>query len=511
MTSLELHDVSARYGAVTAVQPLTLTLEAGARHAIIGPNGAGKSTLLHVIAGSRPAAGGRILLGARDITRHAPDRRARHGIARTFQHPGTIAGLTVADNMHLALPAMRRAARAAAVAEALAMVGLTTDSRLLAGQLPYGRRRLLELGMALASRPRLLLLDEPSAGLDPAGIEQLTTLLTALPVETTVVLVDHHLPLVWTVADTVTVLHHGAHLATGARAAIQADPQVQAAYLNAPTTASDGPLTVKRKRQPVMVQVRGLRTGYHGADVLHGVNLDLRRGVVHAVLGRNGSGKTTLLNTLAGLHPARGGRIRIEGTDLRQGRRPAGRPAVAIVPQGRRLFAQLSTAEHLRLAARRRSPAGVPWDIDAVLELMPALRETMNRPPTQLSGGQQQFLALARALLAGPQLLLLDEPTEGLAPALITHLQDVIARLAARGQTVLLAEQNLGFALAVAHRVSVLADGRITDTHAAANLDDPAQLRRLHRHLGVTDAESPHHDTAQGEPFRTGEGSPTPR
>jgi branched-chain amino acid transport system ATP-binding protein len=490
VTGLHLEQVSAAYGAVTVVHPLTFAVEAGGRHAVIGPNGAGKSTLLHVIAGSRRAASGRIVFDGRDITRHSPHRRARHGIARTFQHPGIVADLSVADNMRLALPHARRARHAAAVAEALEPVGLTEHSRLLAGQLPYGQQRLLELGMALATRPRLLLLDEPSAGLDPAGIAQLTTILAGLPDETAVLLVEHHLPLVWAVANTVTVLHHGKHLTTGAVADVQADPQVRDAYLNPPTTTSAARRpTNNRKPQPVLLQVHGLRAGYHGADVLHGVDLDLRRGTVHAVLGRNGAGKTTLLNTLAGLHPARDGRIRIDGPDLHHGH-PATTAQVAIVPQGRRLFAQLTTSEHLRLAARRQPP-GQRWNLDALLELMPSLRDAMNRRPAQLSGGQQQFLALARALLTGPKLLLLDEPTEGLAPALITHLQQVLLQLADSAQTVLLAEQNLGFARAVADRISVLADGAITDTIAAGDLNSPAHLHRLHEHLGIASGPAP--------------------
>lgn len=483
MTDLHLQQVSARYGAVTALHQLTLTIDTGSRHAIIGPNGAGKSTLLHIIAGTRPATSGSIVFDGHDITGHSPDRRARHDIARTFQHPGIVADLTIADNIHLALPPTRPAQRAAAVGEALDRVGLNPDGRQLAGQLPYGQRRLLELGMALAGRPRLLLLDEPSAGLDPAGIHQVTTVLAGLPPATTVVLVDHHLPLVWAVADTITVLHHGEHLATGTPAAIQTDPQVQAAYLNPPAT-TDIPPAAPNIWRPVVVQVRGLHAGHHGVDVLHDVDLDLRRGIVHAVVGRNGAGKTTLLNTLAGLHPARAGWTWFNGYGVRHAGRPAGPPPTAIVPQGRRLFTQLTTSEHLRLAGRHS--AGRLWSLDAVLDLMPSLREAMDRPPAKLSGGQQQFLALARALLAEPDLLLLDEPTEGLAPHVVAQLQNVLTQLAAAEQTVLLAEQNLGFVRAVADHVTVLADGRITDRLDAAELDTPDAQHRLHEHLGVT-------------------------
>ena len=364
-TLLRLDQVTGRYGAVTALQSLTLDIGAGTRHAVIGPNGAGKSTLLHLIAGSLPTAGGRILFDGRNLTHRRPDARARAGIARTFQHPGVMTALTVRDNMRLALrPSTRRRPHHTVIEDALEQVGLAPQIDSRAGQLPYGQQRLLELGMALATRPRLLLLDEPSAGLGPADIDDITAILTGLRDETTVVLVDHHLPLVWAVAETVTVLHLGQHLATGTPADIQADPHVRRAYLNPPAppaTTTTRPDHQPGTARPILLEVLGLRAGYHGADVLNGLDINLHRGTVHAVLGRNGAGKTTLLNTIAGLHPARDGKIRIDGVDLLDhANRRTTRPRVAIVPQGRRLFSSLSTAEHLRLAARTQR-SDQPW------------------------------------------------------------------------------------------------------------------------------------------------------
>lgn len=488
MTLLHLDQISGRYGAVTALHPLTLTVDGNARHAIIGPNGAGKSTLLRLISGTLPTATGRIRLAGRDITSRRPDARARAGIAQTFQHPGVITALSVRDNIRLALRARYFTGRRhndAAVASALDRIGLLAHGHVRAGQLPYGQRRLLELGMALASQPRILLLDEPSAGLDPTDIDHLTRLLSGLPAETAVVLVDHHLPLVWATADTVTVLHHGRHLTTATPAVVRADPHVRDAYLNPPTTAT----TTRPRRSgttgPVLLQVRDLRAGYHGADVLDGIDLTVRQDDVHALLGRNGAGKSTLLNTIAGLHTARAGRIQIGGIDLlSHGDRRTALPRVAIVPQGRRLFDSLSVAEHLRLAVRRR-PSDQRWSLDTVLALMPSLDDAMNRPPQQLSGGQQQFLALAHALLTGPDLLLLDEPTEGLAPAVIAQLRTILAGLADTGQTVLLAEQNLGFALDVANHVTVLDRGRVVHQADASANASPLAIDALQAQLGV--------------------------
>jgi branched-chain amino acid transport system ATP-binding protein len=479
---LRLDEAVGRYGAVKALHPLTLEISAGSRHAIIGPNGAGKTTLLNLAAGTLQPDSGRIVFDGHDITRDQPATRARHGIGRTFQHPGTFDALTVAE--HLSLAQLHRTDRSRSAAAALLeQVGLAGHTDTPAGRLSYGQRRLLEIATVLAGRPRLLLLDEPSPGLDPADLDRLTTVLTGLPRQVTVILVDHRLPLVFALADTITVLHHGRHLATGTPDEIRADPQVRDAYLT-PTSHRRATEPATESRPPLLT-IRGLRAGYHGADVLNRLDLQVTDGTVHAILGRNGAGKTTLLNTIAGLHPRRGGTILLDGTDLHpdpRRRDPGG--GIAIVAQGRRLFAELTGHEHLTLAARRRR-SDTRWSLDDILDLLPPLRDVLHRRPAQLSGGQQQMLALAQAVLAGPRLLLLDEPTEGLAPAVVDQLRDVLTQLAATGLTVLLAEQHLAFALDVAQQVTILEHGHARYSSTTADLADLAARQQLHTLLGV--------------------------
>ncbi|MCZ7379770.1 ATP-binding cassette domain-containing protein [Micromonospora sp. WMMC250] len=492
---LRLDTVSRAYGARRAVDEVSLNLHPGARHALIGPNGAGKSTLLHLIAGTLRPTAGRIHYAGHDIHRWPAHRRARAGIARTWQHPTLARPLTVVQNVLLAVPgqhmaALRERPRASAAAlDALAQVGLAEHAQWPTSQLSYGDQRRLEVAVALAAQPRLLLLDEPSAGLATTEVTRLVELIRALPTDIAVLLVDHNLDVVTAVADTVTVLHHGRHLTTGTPSDVRAHPDVRRVYLagadhtdHVPTTpcAPNGPSAAV----PPVLRVRNLRAGHLGAPVLTGVALDVQAGRVSAVVGRNGAGKTTLINTIAGLHPALSGTEIVLNDRLLTGlsARRRCRAGIGLVPQGRRLFVGLTVAEHLALP---RPHLGRPRTVTArqILDLFPALAERRHHRPHQLSGGEQQMLALARALLAGPQVLLLDEPSEGLAPAIVGQLAAIITGLAATGSAVLLAEQNLALALDIAHDVAVLDRGAITLHAPAADLR--ADPTRLHDVLAV--------------------------
>jgi branched-chain amino acid transport system ATP-binding protein len=236
----------------------------------------------------------------------------------------------------------------------------------------------------------------------------------------------------------------------------------------------------------MLFQVRDLRAGYGRTDVLQGVRLDVDRGRALALLGRNGAGKTTLVMTLIGLVRPTAGLVELDGRQL-AGSRPdhVARAGVALVPQGRRLWPGLTVAEHLTLATRHARRLGKEgrWTIDSLLTLLPILDARYRREAGLLSGGEQQLLALARALLANPALLLLDEPSEGLAPAIVDRVAEVIRAVLAEGVAVLLVEQDLHLAFGVADDVAVLAKGTVV--HRASTEEfrrDPQTARRL---LGV--------------------------
>ena len=236
-----------RFGSLLAVDHVNLALAAGDRHALIGPNGAGKTTLLNLLAGTARPTAGRVILAGRDITRTTPARRARLGIGRTFQTPAVLESLTALDNLvvaawrHTGTHAGWRPARHRELAcrglHRLDEFGLGDQAHTPAGELSHGQRRLLEIAVALAANPAVLLLDEPAAGLAEDDLTLLLDALHRLPGQTAVLLVEHNQDLVTALARTVTVLHHGRVLAAGTPRDIHTDAAVAGVYLGTPQTA----------------------------------------------------------------------------------------------------------------------------------------------------------------------------------------------------------------------------------------------------------------------------------
>ncbi|MET7967663.1 ATP-binding cassette domain-containing protein [Micromonospora sp. NPDC005305] len=238
---LSAEGITVRYGSLAALDGVDLRIMPGQRHALIGPNGAGKTTLLDVLGGSTRAGRGRVLLAGRDVTRLGPAARARRGVGRIHQRPAVWSTLTVRENVLVAAlpravrpgpwhPSARRRAAARTADALLARVGLTGLAAIPAGHLAHGQRRQVEIAMGLAGRPRLLLLDEPAAGLSAVEVGWLMEFLRTLPRAVAVLLVEHRLDLVYALCDTVTVLRDGRTLATGTPAEIRASGPVREAY-----------------------------------------------------------------------------------------------------------------------------------------------------------------------------------------------------------------------------------------------------------------------------------------
>ncbi len=231
--------------------------------------------------------------------------------------------------------------------------------------------------------------------------------------------------------------------------------------------------------------LQDVHTYYGDAHVLHGVSFQLRPGRLLGLLGRNGAGKTTTIRTIVGFTPPRAGEIRVFGEPIaRLGPEAIARKGVGLVPQGRRVFPSLTVAENLTVVARR-GPDGGParWTLDRVLDVFPRLRERARQLAGTLSGGEQQMLAIGRALMTNPRVLLLDEPSEGLAPPVVAEVRRVLLRLKDEGFSIVLVEQNTRLALGISDDVVILNGGRVVYEGApSAIVDDEAFLAQ---HLGV--------------------------
>jgi branched-chain amino acid transport system ATP-binding protein len=227
-----------------------------------------------------------------------------------------------------------------------------------------------------------------------------------------------------------------------------------------------------------VLEAREIHTAYGLSRVLFGVSIEVSAGECVCLLGRNGVGKSTTMRSIMGLTPPQSGRVLLRGVDI-TGWEPyrVARAGIGFVPEDRRIFADLTVWENLDVA-RRAAPRNGGFTLDRVFDLFPKLRELTARQGGHLSGGEQQMLTIARTLMGNPELLLLDEPSEGLAPIVVDHLRDQIARLKRDGLTILLAEQNTEFSLALADRVYVLEKGSIRFSGPAARLRDDAALRQ---------------------------------
>ena len=235
-----------------------------------------------------------------------------------------------------------------------------------------------------------------------------------------------------------------------------------------------------------MLEVSSLHTHYGYSHILQGISLTVEPGKVLAVLGRNGVGKTTLVHSIVSFVKPSEGRIRLNGSDITgQSTHQIIRRGLALVPQGRRVFRSLTVTENLSIPFRCHSEGGTltPWNIENVFETFPTLRARREQRAATLSGGEQQMLAMARALVTGPRVLLLDEPSEGLAPMIVKQISDVIADLAVKGMAVLLVEQNFNMAMRTAHRVLVMSRGQIVHQSIPEELAQNQDVKT--RYLGM--------------------------
>ncbi len=485
--------VGKRFGNFAAVSDVDLQVKDRTLQSLIGPNGAGKTTLFNVLSGEYEADGGELLFLDRPMTKASPDILSQAGIGRSFQITNLFPDLTVFENLRLGVQSrhssafnMWRDARSideinsetASLVEFLGMKGLEDTE---VSSLSYGGQRLLEIGVALAARPRFLLLDEPLVGLAEQERERIVGLIKSLSAYISILLIEHDIDRVFSFSDSITVMNQAAVLVSGTPDQIRDNKEVQAAYLGSGRALIEfqSQLDSAIELDTKLLQLDTINTFYGKSHILNDVSLQLYQGETIALLGRNGAGKSSTFKSIMGIAPIASGRIVFNGADISSysPEKIAGM-GIGLVPQGRRLFANLTVEENLKIGALKRTGgAGVQWNTEQIFELFPRIRERYTAKADTLSGGEQQMVAIARALVGNVQLLLMDEPFEGLSPIMIEDLFECINRLRSR-VSIMIIEHQLDLVLALADRAYVLDRGIISHDGPARPLFEDLDLRK---------------------------------
>lgn len=482
---LEAKEVSINFGGIKAVRGASLSVKPGEIHVLIGPNGAGKTTLFNLISGLYKPTSGEVRLYGRNIAGLSPQEICHAGLSRSFQITSLFNKLTIKENLRLSAQA-KDSARYAVWRDAesleeverdtaalIRFLGLEGIEDVLGGDLSYGGQRLVDLGIALASKPKVILLDEPLAGLAAAERERVGKLIVTMARYVPVLIVEHDINRVLSFCQEVTVMNEGQVLINGVPDVVRSDQKVQEIYTGTGTPAVVGRGEASKGEGELVLQAEGLHTYYGKSHILNGAVLEARKGEIVALLGRNGAGKSTFLKTLAGIVQPAEGSIKLRGKDVTGLTHwQIARAGVGYVPQGRGVFAGMTVRDNLalgRLARQTDGSTGTVWSEDKIFDYFPRLKERINSHADYLSGGEQQMLAVARALSGNVNLLLLDEPFEGLAPTVVEDLFRVFDRLR-QEVPIIIVEHNLDLVLALSDRVFALENGKVFHTGPAEPL-----------------------------------------
>jgi branched-chain amino acid transport system ATP-binding protein len=466
---LEVSGLTKRFGGLVAVKDMSFSVGAGKILGLIGPNGSGKSTVMKLIMGIERPDAGSVRINGTEVAGWPSHRTARMGAGIVFQHSRPLHRQTVLENIKLALlpdkltrlladPETDTKARAIA-----ARVGLSAVLDRRPATLPFADLRKIEIAKAIARDPQVLLIDEPFAGLTSKETAGFSDLICELRDDgRAVLLVDHNVKSVARLVDRVLAMYVGERIAEGSADEVMRNETVRRVYLGGSMETAARPESSFRDATTPFLEVKNVSVHYGKAQALDDVSIHVHAGEFVSVVGLNGAGKTTLFNTISGFLPYAGD-IRREGASLR-GLTAAtiAREGIVQCPEGRELFVDMTVRENLDLGGQHLPSAECAEQIGWLFDLFPILRDRQKQAAGTLSGGEQQMLTIARALMMKPKLLMLDEPTLGLAPVILEQLSKALERLRQTTPiTVLLGEQNVTFALPHADRVYVLEHARI--------------------------------------------------
>ena len=465
---LQVRKLTKCFGGLTAVKDLSFDIEAGEILGLIGPNGSGKSTAMKSIMGIERPTEGQVLFRGDNLAGLPAHKIARRGFGMVFQHSRPLNRQTVLENIMVALlpdsllklfADRSLKARARTIAERVGL-GAVVDRR--PPTLPFADLRRLELAKAIARDPQVVLVDEPFAGLTLAEVGAFSDLIRSFRNEgRAVLLVDHNVKSVSSLVDRVLAMYLGEEIVTGRADEVLLNETVRRVYLGGAIETSARPETNFADKTPLL-QVENLSVHYGKAQALDNVSVHVHRGEFVSIVGLNGAGKTTLFNAISGFVPYAGEIVR-DGVKQR-GLTPAriARSGLVQCPETRELFGEMSIRENLDLGGQHLSDAERETQLAWLFELFPILQARQTQMAQTLSGGEQQMLAIGRALMMKPEILILDEPTLGLAPVILEQLSKALEKLRQTTPiTVLLGEQNVTFALPHADRVYVLEHARI--------------------------------------------------
>jgi ABC-type branched-subunit amino acid transport system ATPase component len=455
---LQLTRIERRFRGLVAVDGVDLEIRDNEFVGIIGPNGAGKSTLLNMVGGQLTPTKGSIRFDRHDITSLPPHRRARIGIARTFQ-----------DGRSFALLTAEEAVKAAAMnslgpvdpLQLLFEVGLEEQRDRLCGDLAYAEQKRVEVARALALQPRLLLLDEPFSGLSRQETADMVEQLRAIAKGRTLalLLVEHVVRSLMQLCDRVVVMHMGSVIADGTPSDVRRNPRVLEVYLG--NWEGSRKVSNIRPEGKVLMSTQAISVKRGNRRVLQDVTVEARSGEVRCLLGANGAGKTSLLEALGGFLPLAGGQMTVAPDTV-----------VRLVHQSRGLFPRLTTMENLQLGAYGRSRSYQRSRLEVLVGYFPWLPQRLSQSAGSLSGGEQQMLAIARSLMVKPSVLLVDEPSIGLAPIIVERIGDILRTLADEGVALLVSEQSIEYVLDLSVYGYILEQGRIIGEGPVEKLRD---------------------------------------